>query len=221
MLLTCTNCNASFDGDPSERCPKCLRRTGVREAPAQASSPRGALPAPWPDGPACPICLTGTAGEASFVIAIPSGPAQTAETAGKPLSTTSVRCRSCSACRLRVESLTRRRLVLLPLVALIVVAWGVLSLSDAPSRFLRIDKLDALLAVSILSAAVAALPLLILDRASRAIRKNIEASWLLTQLLARARLKAGGDPDRPDEWKVLAEAPHGAAVVDAPDLLRT
>ena len=221
MRLTCTNCNASFDGDPSERCPKCLRRTGVREGAAEASPPRAALPAPWPDGPACPICLTGTAGEASFVIAIPSGPAQTAETAGKPLSTTFIRCRSCSACRLRVESLTRRRAVLLPLVALIVVAWGVLSMSDAPSRFMHLHKLDAIGVVSVLSAAVAAVPLFILDRASRAIRKNIEASWLLTQLLARARLKAGGDADSPEGWRVLAEPARGAVVVDAPDLLRT
>ena len=62
VRLNCTNCNASFDGDPSERCPKCLRRTSVLAAAGEAPSPRAALPAPWPDGPACPICLTGTAG---------------------------------------------------------------------------------------------------------------------------------------------------------------
>lgn len=154
------------------------------------------------------------------MIAIPSGPAQTAETAGKPLSTTSVRCRSCDACRARIDGLAKRRMILLPLVALIVLAWGFFSASDAPSRFMHLDKLEAIGVVSILAAAVAAVPLFILDRASRAIRKNIEASWLLTQLLARARLKAGGDADRPDQWKVLAEAPRGAVVVDAPDLLR-
>ncbi len=219
MHLSCANCHATFDGEPSDRCPKCLRRTTVAKTEAPVELP-GAAPAPWPDGPACPICLTGTASSATFVIEIPSGAAQTAETAGKPLASTSVRCRSCDACRARVEGLARRRAILLPLAMLVVLAWAVLGMSDATSRFLRLDKLESVLVVTVLCGVLVAAPLLIVDRASRAIRKNLEASWLMTQLLARVRAKAGGDPDRPDEWRVLADAPKGAAVVDAPAFLR-
>lgn len=216
MRLRCTNCDATFDGDPSERCPKCLRRTTVTEAPAEAE---GAPPAPWPDGPACPLCVAAEVGNATFVIEIPSGAPETAETAGKPLATRTVRCRCCDACRARVVTVERRRAVLLPLVTVAMVAWPVLLVSDAPARVLHTDKLDAGVVVTLLVAILVTVPLVVLDRGSRASRKNLQASWLLRQLLARVHSRAEGDPERPDEWKILAEPRKGAAVTDAKELL--
>jgi hypothetical protein len=221
VRLRCTNCEATFDGELAERCPKCLRRTSVVEAPAPLPSAASAPPAPWPDGPSCPLCVASAVSAASFVIEIPSGAPQTADTAGKPPPSTTVRCLCCDACRERVVTLSRRRSVLLPLVMLVMLAWPVLLVSDAPMRRLHVDKLSAGLYVTALCALLVTLPLLVLDRASRATRKNLQASWLLRQLLVRVRAQAVGDPERPDEWKVLAEARPGATVVDAPELLRS
>jgi hypothetical protein len=221
VRLSCTNCDATFDGDLSERCPKCLRRTTVVQAAAPAPSPDAAPPAPWPDGPACPLCLTGAVSAASFLIEIPSGAAQTAETAGKPEAATTARCLCCDACRERVVTVARRRSVLLPVVMIVMLAWPVLLVSELPMRLLHVEKLDAGVIVSLLCAILVAVPLVVLDRGSRAVRKNLEASWLLRQLLARVRAQATGGPERPDEWKVLAEARRHATVVDAPELLRS
>jgi hypothetical protein len=221
VRLTCTNCDATFEGDPSERCPKCLRRTSVVQAPPPAGAPEAAPPAPWPDGPTCPICLASPVTSASFVIDIPSGIAQTAETAGKPSASTAVRCRCCDACRARVLTLAQRRVVLLPLVMLVMLAWPVLLVSDAPMRALHVAKLEAGLTVTLLAAALVMVPLLVLDRASRATRKNLQASWLLRQLVARARGGASSGPSQPEEWRVVADAHAGANVVDAPELLRS
>lgn len=220
MRLTCTNCEATFEGELSERCPKCLRRTSVVQAGAPSGSPGAAPPAPWPDGPACPLCLAGTVSAASFLIDIPSVAAQTADTAGKPVPSTTVRCLCCDACRERVGTLARLRSVLVPLVVLVMLAWPVLLVSELPSRLLRADKLDAGIGMTLLCAVLVAAPLVVLDRASRAVRKNLESSWLLRQLLARVRVAAGGGPSQPDEWKVLAESRSGATVVEAPELLR-
>jgi hypothetical protein len=86
---------------------------------------------------------------------------------------------------------------------------------------LHLDRVTAALGITALCAVLVVVPLVLLDRESRAVRKNIEASWLLRQLLARARVQAGGTAERPDEWKLRAEARRGAAVVDAPELLRS
>ena len=220
MLLSCTNCDATFDGEPSDRCPKCLRRTSVVQAGSTSGSTAFATPAPWPDGTACPLCLTGTVSAASFLVELPSG-AATAETGGIAPHSTTVRCRCCDACRARVVSLSRLRGVLLPLVAIVMLAWPVLAISELPMRLLRVEKLEAVFVVTVLCAALAAVPLVVLDRSSRTVRKNLAASWLLRQLLARVRAQAGGGPERPDEWKVLAEARPSTVVVDAPELLRS
>lgn len=191
----------------------------------RAGAPKGAagaaLPAPWPDGPACPLCLAGTVSTASFLVDIPSGAAQTADTAGKPVPSTTVRCLCCNACRERVVTLGRLRSVLVPLVVLVMLAWPVLLLSALPSRLLHVDRLDAGIVMTVLCAVLVAAPLVVLDRASRAVRRPLEASWLLRQLLARVRVSAGGGPSQPDEWKVLAEPRSGAIVVEAPALLRS
>ncbi len=221
MLLSCTNCSATFEGEVSERCPKCLRRTTVVRAGAPSGDAGAAPPAPWPDGPACPLCLAGTVSTASFLIDIPSVAAQTADTAGRPQPSTTVRCLCCDACRERVVTLGRLRSVLVPLVALVMLAWPALLLSALPSRLLHIDKLDAGIVMTVLCAVLVAAPLVVLDRSSRAVRRNLEASWLLRQLLARMRVVAGGGPSQPDEWRVLAEPRAGATVVDAPELLRS
>ena len=225
MHLRCTNCEASFDGELSERCPRCLRRTTVVSADAPSAS---AVPAPWPDGTACPLCLIGSVSAATFLVEIPSGAALTADTAARPPVSTIARCRCCDECAARVVGLSRRRLALLPLVALVMLAWPVLCVSELPMRLLRTDKLEAALVVTVLSAVLVAMPLAVLDMSSRAVRKNFQASWLLRQLLARVRAQATGgperpdDPERPDEWRVLADtARAGAAVVDAPELLRS
>jgi hypothetical protein len=220
VRLRCTNCDATFDGDPSERCPKCLRRTSVVEAPPEPAAPGAAPPAPWPDGPACPLCLTATATSATFVVELPNGATETADTAGKVATSTTVRCRCCDACRARVLGLERRRKIVLPIVMLAMLAWPVLSISELPRRDFHVEKLDAILYATLLTVLVVAMPLLVLDRASRALRKNLDASWLLRQLRARVRSQADAGPERPDEWRLLAEARSGAAVVDAPDLLR-
>jgi hypothetical protein len=191
-------------------------------ASADAQSPAVAVPAPWPDGTACPLCLTSSVSAATFLVDIPSGAAQTADTAGKPPISTTVRCRCCDECAARVVGLSRRRLLLLPLVALVMLAWPVLCVSEVPMRLLRIEKLEAAFVVTVLSAVLVAGPLVVLDVSSRAVRKNLQSSWLLRQLLARVRAQATGGPERPDEWKILAEpARSGTSVVDAPELLRS
>jgi len=158
---------------------------------------------------------------ASFLIDIPSVAAQTADTAGKTQRSTTVRCLCCDACRERVVTLGRLRSVLMPLVVLAMLAWPVLLSSALPSRLLHIDKLDAGIVMTVLCAVLVAAPLVVLDRATRAVRKNLEASWLLRQLLVRVRVTAGGGPSQPDEWRVLAGSRSGATVVEAPELLRS
>jgi hypothetical protein len=221
LQLRCTNCDATFDGDPADRCPKCLRRTSVVQASATTSSAAEPPPAPWPDGATCPLCLTAAVTAASFLIDIPTGAAPTAETAGKPAITTTIRCRSCDTCRERIVTVERRRAILLPLVTLVMVGWPILLVSEVPMRVLHVSKLDAGLLVTLLVAILVTVPLVVLDRGSRATRKNLQASWLLRQLLARVHAQAVGDPERPEEWKILAEPRKGAAVVDAPELLRS
>jgi hypothetical protein len=218
--LRCTNCEATFDGELTDRCPKCLRRTTV--ASTEVTPTTLAVPAPWPDGTACPLCLTSSVSAATFLVEIPSGAAPNADAAGKPPVSTTVRCRCCDACAARVVGLSRRRLVLLPLVALVMLAWPVLCVSELPMRLLHLEKLEAAFVVTVLSAVLVAMPLVVLDISSRAVRRNFQSSWLLRQLLARVRAQATGGPERPDEWKVLAEpARAGGAVVDAPELLRS
>jgi hypothetical protein len=171
--------------------------------------PRDGAPAPWPDGSACPLCLVRDVSAATFHFEI-----------GK----TTVRCRCCDECRTRVTGLVRRRTVLFPLVLAGTLAWPLALITDFPMRLLAIGRLEAVMSTTLVCAVLVAVPLVLLDRGNRNLRANLETSWLFRRLRARVPQPAtpsGPDAPHDDHWKVFADAPASAEVLDAIDLLRS
>lgn len=212
--MRCTNCDASFDGERDARCPKCLRRTSVVQAMDNTAPPRhDAAPAPWPDGTRCPLCLAHDVSSSSFHFEIEKSAAEKWVT---------VRCRCCDECRQRVQSLGFLRMALLPLVVIGTVAWPLLMVSSLPMRLLAMSRLESIMLSTLLCAVLVGVPLVIVDRANRSLRSNLEASWLFRRVRARVRPAPVPTTESApnDHWKVLADAPPSAVVIEATDLLR-
>jgi len=178
--------------------------------------PRDGSPAPWPDGTRCPLCLAHDVSAAAFHFEIEKA-------AGAGMVT--VRCRCCDACRRRVIDLGRLRAAVLPLVVLGTVAWPLSVVSSLPMRMLGLERLESAVLTTLLCALLVGVPLLFVDRANRALRRNLETSWLFRRLRARLQpaASAAKEPDHApnDHWKVLADPPSSAVVVEATDLLRS
>ncbi len=175
--------------------------------------PRDGTPAPWPDGTRCPLCLARDVSSSSFHFEIENTAAERWVT---------VRCRCCDACRERVRSLGFLRAAVLPFVVLGTVAWPLLMVSSLPMRMLAVSRLESIMLSTLLCAVLAGVPLVFVDRANRSLRRNLESSWLFRRVRARVRpvpqLTTGSAPS--DHWKVLADAPASAVVIEATDLLR-
>lgn len=187
--------------------------------------PRDGSPAPWPDGSACPLCLERDVSSATFHFEIEKT-AATPGSGGHAAQWTTVRCRCCDPCRARVAGLVRRRAVLFPLALLGTFAWPVALATDVPMRWLALERLEAVMLMTLFCACIVAVPLVMLDRSNRAIRKNLEASWLFRRLRARVQQAAAPNARAPgtpgnDHWKVFADAPASADVLEATDLLRS
>ena len=216
MRLRCTNCAAIFDGEPSARCPKCLRRTSVFETVEDVGPPEGSAAAAWPAGTSCPLCMSCPVSEATFhleVAKVGSG------AGGSHQEWRDVRCRCCDACRARVDATSRLRWTALPLSAIGTVGWVLALVSDAPLRVLGVEKLGVVVLATLLCAFVVGVPLVMLDRANSNVRRTLETSWLLRQVQTRLGHVDGALP--PEQWRVVAEAPEGADVIEAAELLRS
>lgn len=175
--------------------------------------PRDGTPAPWPDGTRCPLCLAHDVSSSSFHFEIEKTAAERWVT---------VRCRCCNECRERVQSLGFLRAAVLPLVVLGTVAWPLLVVSSLPMRMLAVSRLESIMLSTLLCAVLVGVPLVFVDRANRSLRRNLEASWLFRRVRARVRpAPASTTESAPnDQWKVLADPPASAVVIEATDLLR-
>jgi hypothetical protein len=177
--------------------------------------PRDGTPAPWPDGTRCPLCLAEEVSAATFHFEIEKG-------AGAGVVT--VRCRCCDACRRRVMNLGRLRAAVLPLVVLGTVAWPMSVVSSLPMGVLGVSRLESVMLTTLLCAVLVGIPLVFVDRANRSLRKNLETSWLFRRLRARLQPAASAPQEHDhapnDHWKVLADPPSSAVVIEATDLLR-
>jgi hypothetical protein len=193
--------------------------------------PRDGSPAPWPDGSACPLCLVRDVSGATFHFEIEksaasssSGRAAQHGRGGHAAQWTTVRCRCCDPCRARVAALARRRVVLFPLALLGTLAWPVALATELPMRLFALERLEAVMLTTLVCAVLVAVPLVLLDRGNRALRANLEASWLFRRLRARVQQSAApatADAPHGDHWKVFADAPASAEVLEATDLLRS
>jgi hypothetical protein len=221
VRLRCTNCEASFDGERDERCPKCLRRTSVVQTMDSTAPPRDGTPAPWPDGTRCPLCITRDVTASTFHFEIE----KTGRDGGEGKATAprwlTVRARCCDECQSRVHRLGRTRLAVLPVVTLGTLAWPLSILSPLPMRLLGLDRLGAIMMATLLCAVVVGVPLLFVDHANRSLRKNLETSWLFRRIRSRVQkaVPVGHVPN--DHWRLLSAASTRAVVVDATELLRT
>ena len=113
------------------------------------------------------------------------------------------------------------RLAVLPVVTLGTVAWPLSILSPWPMRAFGLDRLGAIMMATLLCAAVVGIPLIFVDHANRALRKNLESSWLFRRIRTRVQkaLPEGHLPN--DHWRLLSAPAASAVVVDATDLLRS
>jgi hypothetical protein len=171
------------------------------------------------------LCLVRDVSSATFHFEIEktAAKASTSGHRGHAAQWTTVRCRCCDVCRAQVTSLVRRRALLFPLALVGTFAWPVALATELPMRVLPLGRLEAVMLTTLLCAVVVAVPLVLLDRSNRSLRANLEASWLFRRLRARVQQSASSAPSPPanDHWKVLADAPASADVLDATDLLRT
>jgi hypothetical protein len=200
-------------------------------------STRDGGPAPWPAGTACPLCVAHPVSDATFHFELGelgdhAHPAQGRDAgAGGPKTTgltALVRCRCCPACRRRVVAVARLRWAALPFVAIGMLAWPLSFASSLPSRLWGIDRLETAMLSTLVCAFVIGVPLVLVDHANRSMRRNLESSWLFRRVKERAPLHADvhaharahdGAASR-DHWKLLADAPRTAVVIDASEILR-
>lgn len=183
--------------------------------------PAGAPPAPWPAGTACPLCLRGEISSATFFVEI-AGIAWdvTAAMLHDGRRWTTVRCRCCDRCQRRIASVAALRLAALPLVAVGMLSWPVSLATDYPLREWGLGRLEVAMISTLLCAIVVGIPLVLVDRAGRATRKNLEKSWLFRRIKECVALPPVEDLDH-QHWKLLAVPPANAQVVEATELLRT
>lgn len=185
-----------------------------------AYPPAGAPPAPWPAGTACPLCLHGEISSATFFVEIAGIASDVNEAVlhdGRRWTT--VRCRCCDPCQRRIARVAALRLAALPLVAVGMLSWPVSLATDYPLREWGLGRLEVAMISTLLCAIVVGIPLLLVDRAGRATRKNFETSWLFRRMKERVALPASEHLDH-QNWKLLAVPPSSAHVVEATDLLR-
>lgn len=205
MQLHCNNCSASFEGERDARCPKCLRVTSVVVAGASASGAGGAgdvRSASWPAGTTCPLCLerdVSARPEAIFYF-------QLARQLAKGARWLHVRCRCCDECRLRVEALSRHRKIAAPFVAFAVVAAGLSLFADGPFVKAGISFPSSIAAGMMVAFVVGGVPLYVVDRGNRALRKHLEASWLFRTVKASFASADGFIAE--DQWRVLPDIPE-------------
>lgn len=177
---------------------------------------RGDGPAPWPAGTTCSLCLVSAVTSATVHLEIAKH--GTGDAAGGHHEWSTVSVRSCDECRDRVVGLTRVRWTALPFVVVGTVAWVFALVSEAPLRVWGVAKLEAIMLSTLVCAFVVGVPLYFVDRANDKVRKKLESSWLLRRL--QQRLGHPGGALAPELWKVVSEAPSGAHVVEATDVLR-
>lgn len=189
--------------------------------------PRDGSPAAWPDGTRCPLCLAHDVSAAVFHFEIERAPAtarSSADVGGGGAHRVTVRCKCCDRCRARVVRLARLRWSVLPFVVGGTVGWPLAMVTDVPQRMLGVGKLEVMMIATLLSALVAGVPLVLVDLASRSVRKNLEASWLFRRIRARVQPPRDDEDESAhtnDRWRVLPDGSAGAAVVEATDLLRS
>jgi hypothetical protein len=218
VRLRCTNCEASFEGERDGRCPQCLRRTSVVQTMDSTAPPRDGTPAPWPDGTRCPLCIARDVTASNFHFEIEKTSREGEGTAPRWLT---VRARCCDECQRRVHRLGRMRLAALPIVTLGTLAWPLSIVSPWAMRLLGLDRLGAIMMSTLLCAVVVGVPLIFVDQANRALRKNLEASWLFRQIRSRVQ-KAVPEGHVPSEhWRLLSAPSASTVVVDATELLRS
>lgn len=171
-------------------------------------------------GTACPLCLEREVGgsDALFYFQVAKGGAGGAE-GGGDAGWTTVKCRSCYDCRARVVSLQRLRLVMLPFVVLGLLVWPMALPVDGPMQKLGLSFGSSLAVGIAISLVVAGIPLVVIDRANRSMKKALDASWLFR----RVHEALGGpvtSADQPEDWRVLASAPTAPArVLDGEEVL--
>jgi hypothetical protein len=187
--------------------------------------PRDGSPAAWPDGTRCPLCLAHDVTAAIFHFEIERTSASaSASSAGaaRDARSVTVRCKCCDECRARVVRLARLRWSVLPFVIGGTVAWPVAMVTDLPERLSGLGKVEVVMITTLLCALIAGVPLVLVDLANRSLRKHLEASWLFRRIRLRVQPPGDADDTRPhDHWKVLADAPAAATVVEATELLRS
>lgn len=209
MQLRCTNCETTFEGAPQARCPKCLRvtsvvaegddvsRSGLGSGSGSAAfEPRAAS---WPAGTSCPLCLERDVSdrpEAIFYF-------QLAREIAKGARWLHVRCRCCDECRLRAESMSRQRKIAAPFVAVGVVAFALSLFADGPFVQLGVEFPTSIFVGLGIAFVVAGIPLFVVDRANRALRRHLEASWLFRKVKGSFTAPDGYISE--EQWKVLPE----------------
>jgi len=214
VLLACENCGHAFESEAERdgRCPKCLRKTSV--AAAGGTGHRADAPAPWPTGTGCPLCAVREVSDAVVHVGIGGA----ADTGPEPVAAprrTLTRLRTCTPCRARVVTLSRLRALALPLTIGGLVAWPICLKLDGQLARASFTGYGAMVIATVFTLVVAGVPLVLVDRAYRSLRRDLEASWLFGRMLERA-----GAASRRADVTIVADAPTGADVVDAATLVR-
>lgn len=219
MQLRCTNCETVFDGEPNARCPKCLRVTSVQVVGEEAAGEDGgARKASWPAGTSCPLCLERDVSdrpEAIFYFEL-------ARELAKGAPWTVVRCRCCDECRLRVEGLATHRKIAAPFVAVGVLAAAAGLFADGPLVKVGFTFPTSIFVGFALAIVIAGIPLYIVDRGNRALRRHLEVSWLFRKVKASVTAAEKDGFMSEDQWKVLPDVSEKtkAEALKAEDLVK-
>lgn len=228
--LRCKNCGHAFEGEPSDRCPKCLRLTSVvraggsdarrEEAGGEEAGARAAGgAASWPAGTACPLCLAeAVAADPGVVVHFVFVGASSRVRLEAGHRGVAVRARACVSCRQRVVARDRTRWAALPFALLGLFAWPAALVSSEPlASAWHVDAVSAIALATLACVLVTGVPLFLVDHANRATRRALEVSWLFRRVRASIEEDAPSGP--PERWRLTARVPADAKPISAEELV--
>ena len=104
-----------------------------------------------------------------------------------------------------------------------MLLWPLALVSDLPLRLFGLGRLEGLMLSTLVCAVLVGVPLVLVDRASRTMRRNLEKSWLFRRVHERIGPPLEGVAAEPgtaqEHWRLLADAPASAVVIEASELL--
>lgn len=102
-----------------------------------------------------------------------------------------------------------------------MLLWPLALVSDLPLRVFGLGKLEGVMLSTLVCAILVGVPLVLVDRASRSMRRNLEKSWLFRRVQERVGPNEVAAAVPQDHWRLLADAPPSAVVIEAIELLRS